>query len=148
MKLRSQTQSVLLCLPGICSGWGNEHYVTFDGTYYHFKENCTYVLVQLIHHNFHNFWIHIDNYYCGATNGAICSMSLLIFYSNSVVILTQAMEHGKETNLVKYFVKMNPQNYFAVSVLFYCQMLCHDKGQSSSQMAWVGNAVTSLTLFC
>lgn len=75
-------------------------------------------------------------------------MSLLIFYSNSVVILTQAMEHGKETNLVKYFVKMNPQNYFAVSVLFYCQMLCHDKGQSSSQMTWVGNAVTSLTLFC
>ncbi|NWZ60204.1 MUC5B protein, partial [Haliaeetus albicilla] len=86
----------------ICSGWGNEHYVTFDGTYYHFKENCTYVLVKSIHPDSHIFWIHIDNYYCGATDGAICSMSLLIFHSNSVVILTQAMEHGKETNLILF----------------------------------------------
>ncbi|KAJ7411355.1 hypothetical protein BTVI_50229 [Pitangus sulphuratus] len=86
----------------ICSGWGNEHYVTFDGTYYHFKENCTYVLVKSIHPDSHNFWIHIDNYYCGATDGAICSMSLIIFYSNSTVILTQAMEHGKITNLILF----------------------------------------------
>ncbi|OXB72764.1 UNVERIFIED_CONTAM: hypothetical protein H355_006207 [Colinus virginianus] len=55
----------------ICSGWGNEHYVTFDGTYYHFKENCTYVLVELIQPNSQKFWIHIDNYYCGATDGAV-----------------------------------------------------------------------------
>lgn len=77
--------------------------MTFDGAYYHFKENCTYVLVKSIHPD-SLFWIHIDNYYCAATGGAICSMSLIIFYSNSVVILTQAMEHGKETNLVKYCI--------------------------------------------
>lgn len=102
--------------------------MTFDGTYYHFKENCTYVLVKSIQPDSHTFWIHIDNYYCGATDGAICSMSLLIFHSNSVVILTQAMEHGKETNLVKYCVKINFQYYFAVVILLYCQMSCHDKG--------------------
>lgn len=54
-------------------------------------------------------------------------MSLIIFYSNSVVILTQAREHGKETNLVKYCVKINSQYYFAVVILPYCQMPCHDK---------------------
>lgn len=118
-----------VCLPGICSGWGNEHYVTFDGTYYHFKENCTYVLVELIQPSSQKFWIHIDNYYCGATDGAICSMSLLIFHSNSLVILTQAKEHGKETNLVKYFVQMS-SHYFAVVTLLYCQMPCHVKGWS------------------
>ncbi|OWK58541.1 Mucin-5B [Lonchura striata] len=86
----------------ICSGWGNEHYVTFDGAYYHFKENCTYVLVKSIHPDSHNFWINVDNYYCAATGGATCSMSLIIFYSNSIVILTQAMEHGKEINLILF----------------------------------------------
>lgn len=94
--------------------------MTFDGTYYNFKENCTYVLVKSIHPDSHNFQIHIDNYYCGAIDGAICSMSLLIFHSNSVVTLTQAMEHGKETNLVKYCVKMNSQYYFSVVILLYC----------------------------
>lgn len=124
---QSQTWSLSFCLLGICSGWGNEHYVTFDGAYYHFKENCTYVLVKSNHPDSHSFWIHIDNYYCAATHGAICSMSLIIFYSNSVVILTQAREHGKETNLVKYCVKINSQYYFAVVILPYCQMPCHDK---------------------
>lgn len=90
--------------------------MTFDGTYYHFKENCTYVLVKPVHPASHDFWIHIDNYYCGATDGAICSMSLLIFHSNSVVILTQAKEHGKENNLVKYCVEMNSQYSFAVVI--------------------------------
>lgn len=130
-----------VCLPGICSGWGNEHYVTFDGTYYHFKENCTYVLVELIQPSSEKFWIHIDNYYCGAADGAICSMSLLIFHSNSLVILTQAKEHGKGTNLVKYFVKMS-SHYFAVVTLLPnalpCQRMKLEKNRT------VGNAVTLL----
>uniref|UniRef100_A0A8C4YB16 MUC5A protein n=1 Tax=Gopherus evgoodei TaxID=1825980 RepID=A0A8C4YB16_9SAUR len=86
----------------VCSGWGNEHYVTFDGTYYNFQGNCTYLLVKPIKPDSQSFWIHMDNYYCGTTDGAICSKSLVIFYKNSVVILTQAVEHRKETNLVLF----------------------------------------------
>lgn len=89
---------------GICSGWANEHYMTFDGTYYHFKGNCSYVLVKPIQTDSPNFWIHLDNYYCSDVDGNICSMSLFIFYNDSVVLLTQAVEHGKEGNLVIHFL--------------------------------------------
>ncbi|CAM4571963.1 unnamed protein product [Lepidochelys olivacea] len=86
----------------VCSGWGNEHYVTFDGTYYNFQGNCTYLLVKPIQPDSQSFWIHMDNYYCGTTDGAICSKSLVIFYKNSMVILTQAVDHRKEANLVLF----------------------------------------------
>ncbi|KYO22189.1 hypothetical protein Y1Q_0000775 [Alligator mississippiensis] len=96
----------------ICSGWANEHYMTFDGTYYHFKGNCSYVLVKPIQTDSPNFWIHLDNYYCSDVDGNICSMSLFIFYNDSVVLLTQAVEHGKEGNLVLVNSKKMVPNFF------------------------------------
>ncbi|XP_060132764.1 mucin-5B-like [Zootoca vivipara] len=85
-----------------CNGWGNQHYVTFDGSYYNFHGNCTYLLTKPIIPGSQNFWIYLDNHYCAATERALCSMSLFIFYNHSTVILTRGVENGEESNLVLY----------------------------------------------
>uniref|UniRef100_A0ABM5F8L8 Mucin-5B-like isoform X2 n=1 Tax=Pogona vitticeps TaxID=103695 RepID=A0ABM5F8L8_9SAUR len=85
-----------------CNGWGNQHYITFDGSYYNFHGNCSYILMRPIRPRSQNFWIQLDNHYCAASGRAICSMALFIFYNHSTVILTRGTGNGEEVNLVLY----------------------------------------------
>uniref|UniRef100_A0A8C6Q3S8 Mucin 5B, oligomeric mucus/gel-forming n=1 Tax=Nothobranchius furzeri TaxID=105023 RepID=A0A8C6Q3S8_NOTFU len=72
----------------VCSGWGDPHYITFDGQYYSFQKNCTYVLVQEIVSRY-NFKVLIDNENCDATGAVTCAKALTVYYKNYVIILTQ-----------------------------------------------------------
>lgn len=85
---------------GVCSGWGDPHYITFDGTYYTFLDNCTYVLVQQILPVYGHFRVLIDNYFCGAQDGLSCPQSIIVEYQQDRVVLTRKPVHGVMTNEV------------------------------------------------
>ncbi|XP_006877059.1 PREDICTED: mucin-5AC [Chrysochloris asiatica] len=73
----------------VCSGWGDPHYITFDGTYYTFLDNCTYVLVQQIVPIYGHFRVLIDNYFCDAEDGLSCPRSIIVEYQQDRIVLTR-----------------------------------------------------------
>ncbi|KAL4696712.1 hypothetical protein H8959_002410 [Pygathrix nigripes] len=82
----------------VCSGWGDPHYITFDGTYYTFLDNCTYVLVQQIVPVYGHFRVLVDNDFCGAEDGLSCPRSIILEYQQDRVVLTRKPVHGAMTN--------------------------------------------------
>ncbi|XP_012668767.1 mucin-5AC [Otolemur garnettii] len=82
----------------VCSGWGDPHYITFDGTYYTFLDNCTYVLVQQIVPVLGHFRVLIDNYFCNAEDGLSCPQSIIVEYQQDRVVLTRKPVGGVMTN--------------------------------------------------
>ncbi|XP_029767907.1 mucin-2 [Terrapene carolina triunguis] len=68
-----------------CTGWGDPHYVTFDGHYYSYQGNCTYVLVEEINKNIDNFGIYIDNYHCIAQDRVSCPRTLIVRHETQEV---------------------------------------------------------------
>eukprot|EP00079_Xenopus_tropicalis_P024591 XP_012817353.1 PREDICTED: mucin-2-like [Xenopus tropicalis] len=69
--------------PCECKGFGDPHYVTFDGTYYDFQGECTYVLVEEIKKEIENFGVYVDNYNCG--DYVACSRNLIIHYKSEKI---------------------------------------------------------------
>uniref|UniRef100_A0A8C7HRG8 Uncharacterized protein n=1 Tax=Oncorhynchus kisutch TaxID=8019 RepID=A0A8C7HRG8_ONCKI len=83
----------------VCSGWGGSHYMTFDGVYYNFQENCSYTLVKEINFKY-NLTIIVDNHYCGNADSGFCPQSLIIHYKSYEVILTQQRSGDTTENVV------------------------------------------------
>ncbi|XP_012507384.1 PREDICTED: mucin-5AC [Propithecus coquereli] len=84
----------------VCSGWGDPHYITFDGTYYTFLDNCTYVLVQQIKPVHGHFRVLIDNYFCDAEDGLSCPKSIIVEHGRDRVVLTRTPVDGVPTNKI------------------------------------------------
>uniref|UniRef100_A0A7N6BRC0 Mucin 2, oligomeric mucus/gel-forming n=1 Tax=Anabas testudineus TaxID=64144 RepID=A0A7N6BRC0_ANATE len=70
----------------VCEGWGDPHYITFDGFYYSYQGNCTYVLMEEKSLK-HNLKIYIDNVYCDPIEDVSCPRSIIISYKQEVVKL-------------------------------------------------------------
>ncbi|XP_009990055.1 PREDICTED: intestinal mucin-like protein [Tauraco erythrolophus] len=70
---------------GYCTGWGDPHYLTFDGLYYSYQGNCTYVLVEEIDKKVDNFGVYIDNYHCDARDVVSCPRTLIVRHETQEV---------------------------------------------------------------
>ncbi|XP_028304413.1 intestinal mucin-like protein [Gouania willdenowi] len=77
----------------VCEGWGSSHYNTFDGSYYSYKGNCTYVLMEEITPKF-NLKIYIDGASCDPKEDSSCSRSISVFYGSLVVRLQNTNLNG------------------------------------------------------
>uniref|UniRef100_A0A3Q3BFU2 Mucin 2, oligomeric mucus/gel-forming n=1 Tax=Kryptolebias marmoratus TaxID=37003 RepID=A0A3Q3BFU2_KRYMA len=77
-----------------CEGWGDPHYITFDGFYYSYQGNCTYALMKEIIPK-HDLQIHIDNVLCDPTEDVSCPRSLIIYYGSQHIKLKNHNLNGR-----------------------------------------------------
>ncbi|NWW90871.1 MUC2L protein, partial [Rhynochetos jubatus] len=68
-----------------CTGWGDPHYLTFDGLYYSYQGNCTYVLMEEINKTVDNFGVYIDNYHCDSRDVVSCPRTLIVRHETQEV---------------------------------------------------------------
>ena len=76
----------LCVVAGECEGWGDPHYITFDGVFYSYQGNCTYVLMEEITPK-HNLKVIVDNVYCEPTEDVSCPRSIIVSYNSQVITL-------------------------------------------------------------
>ncbi|EHB17062.1 Mucin-2, partial [Heterocephalus glaber] len=70
-----------------CTGWGDPHFVTFDGLYYSYQGNCTYVLVEEITSTVDSFGVYIDNYHCDVNDKVSCPRTIIVRHETQEVLI-------------------------------------------------------------
>lgn len=91
--------------------------MTFDGLYYSYQGNCTYVLVEEINKKVDNFGVYIDNYHCDARDVVSCPRTLIVRHETQEVRLRTA-----QPNTLQVEVLENVTTEFLIQVLILHQL--------------------------
>ncbi|NWQ70494.1 MUC2L protein, partial [Neopipo cinnamomea] len=100
-----------------CTGWGDPHYMTFDGLYYSYQGNCTYVLVEEINKKVDNFGVYIDNYHCDVRDVVSCPRTLIVRHETQEVRMTTVKPNTLQVEVtVNNQIVALPYKKFGVSI--------------------------------
>ncbi|XP_037549257.1 mucin-5AC [Nematolebias whitei] len=98
----------------VCTLWSGSNFMTFDGQFFTFDENCTYYLVKEIISKY-NLTI-IRSHDCDPSESTFCPLALTIIYQSTEVVLTQTETSGTPT-IVVYVNKKRIYPAYSNSVL-------------------------------
>ncbi|KAG8137920.1 hypothetical protein E2320_003864 [Naja naja] len=82
---------------GICKSWGQYHFETFDGIYYYFPGNCSYIFVKDCSNPEPQYTVWINNSPHCAGSVYSCLRSISLFFSNQDEIHISGHEVRKGT---------------------------------------------------
>ncbi|GAB6030548.1 hypothetical protein CHUAL_007413 [Chamberlinius hualienensis] len=77
------------CEDCVCKGYGDPHYYTFDGSYFPFQGNCTYILARDIipkgsPESAHKFQVYATNEDCFEEPLTTCTVAIMIIYNDHI----------------------------------------------------------------
>ncbi|KAM6293289.1 otogelin-like protein [Porphyrio hochstetteri] len=81
---------------GICKSWGQYHFETFDGIYYYFPGNCSYIFAKdcSTPEPQYTVWVHNSPHCYGSVY--TCQRSVSLFFSNQEEIIISGHEVRKD----------------------------------------------------
>uniref|UniRef100_A0A670JY36 Otogelin like n=1 Tax=Podarcis muralis TaxID=64176 RepID=A0A670JY36_PODMU len=82
---------------GICKSWGQHHFETFDGIYYYFPGNCSYIFVKDCSdpEPQYTVWINNSPRCVGSVYSCLRSVSLFFANQEEIIILRHEVRKGR-----------------------------------------------------
>ncbi|KFU85433.1 Otogelin, partial [Chaetura pelagica] len=119
---------------GICKSWGQYHFETFDGIYYYFPGNCSYIFAKDCNtpEPQYTVWVHNSPYCYGSVY--TCQRSVSLFFSNQEEIIISGHEVRKAG--IRLMLPQTVGNAFFERLADYVLV----KTTFGFSLAWDGNS--------
>ncbi|KAM7128570.1 LOW QUALITY PROTEIN: otogelin-like protein [Ciconia maguari] len=119
---------------GICKSWGQYHFETFDGIYYYFPGNCSYIFAKdcSTPEPQYTVWVHNSPHCYGSVY--TCQRSVSLFFSNREEIIISGHEVRKEG--IRLMLPQTVGNAFLERLADYILV----KTTFGFSLAWDGNS--------
>ncbi|XP_066849611.1 otogelin-like protein isoform X5 [Anser cygnoides] len=119
---------------GICKSWGQYHFETFDGIYYYFPGNCSYIFAKDCRtpEPQYTVWVHNSPDCYGSVYS--CQRSVSLFFSNQEEIVISGHEVRKEGK--RLMLPQTVGNVFVERLADYILV----KTTFGFSLAWDGNS--------
>uniref|UniRef100_U3J8L8 Otogelin like n=1 Tax=Anas platyrhynchos platyrhynchos TaxID=8840 RepID=U3J8L8_ANAPP len=119
---------------GICKSWGQYHFETFDGIYYYFPGNCSYIFAKDCGtpEPQYTVWVHNSPDCYGSVYS--CQRSVSLFFSNQEEIIISGHEVRKEGK--RLMLPQTVGNVFVERLADYILV----KTTFGFSLAWDGNS--------
>ncbi|KFO77774.1 Otogelin-like, partial [Cuculus canorus] len=119
---------------GICKSWGQYHFETFDGIYYYFPGNCSYIFAKDCNspEPQYTVWVHNSPQCYGSVY--TCQRSISLFFSNQEEIIISGHEVRKDG--IRLILPQTVGNAFFERLADYILV----KTTFGFSLAWDGNS--------